>query len=131
VIVGIVTFFPTLVNLIIGMRSAPQLACDFVHAYGGSKLTALRKVRFQYALPAFFASARIAAPTAIGGATLAEWLATGKGAGNLMLVASSSSRFDTLWSAVALIVLVSVAVYGLVSLAESFVLGRYAPEQLA
>jgi ABC-type nitrate/sulfonate/bicarbonate transport system permease component len=131
VIVGIVTFFPTLVNLIIGMRSAPQLACDFVYAYGGSKLTALRKVRFQYALPAFFASARIAAPTAIGGATLAEWLATGKGAGNLMLVASSSSRFDTLWSAVALIVLVSVAVYGLVSLAESFVLGRYAPEQLA
>jgi hypothetical protein len=34
-------------------------------------------------------------------------------------------------SAVALIVLVSVAVYGLVSLAESFVLGGYAPEQLA
>jgi ABC-type nitrate/sulfonate/bicarbonate transport system permease component len=131
VIVGIVTFFPTLVNLIIGMRSAPQLACDFIHAYGGSKLTALRKVRFQYALPAFFASARIAAPTAIGGATLAEWLATGKGAGNLMLVASSSSRFDTLWSAVALIVLVSVAVYGLVGVVESFVLGRYAPEQLA
>jgi sulfonate transport system permease protein len=130
VIVGIVTFFPTLVNLIIGMRSAPQLACDLVHAYGGSRLTALRKIRFQYALPAFFASARIAAPTAIGGATLAEWLATGKGAGNLMLVASSSSRFDTLWSAVALIVLVSVALYGLVGLAEGLVLSRYAPEQL-
>jgi hypothetical protein len=48
-----------------------------------------------------------------------------------MLVASSSSRFDTLWSAVALIVLVSVAVYGLVGVVESFVLGRYAPEQLA
>jgi sulfonate transport system permease protein len=130
VIVGIVTFFPTLVNLIIGMRSAPQLACDLVYAYGGNAFTALRKVRFQFALPAFFASARIAAPTAIGGATLAEWLATGKGAGNLMLVASSSSRFDTLWSAVALIVLVSVALYGLVGVAESFVLARYAPEQL-
>jgi ABC-type nitrate/sulfonate/bicarbonate transport system permease component len=130
VIVGIVTFFPTLVNLIIGMRSAPQLACDLVHAYGGSRLTALRKIRFQFALPALFASARIAAPTAIGGATLAEWLATGKGAGNLMLVASSSSRFDTLWSAVALIVLVSVALYGLVGAAEAFVLARYAPEQV-
>jgi ABC-type nitrate/sulfonate/bicarbonate transport system permease component len=131
VIVGIVTFFPTLVNLIIGMRSAPQLACDLVQAYGGSRLTELRKVRFPYALPAFFASARIAAPTAIGGATLAEWLATGKGAGNLMLVASSSSRFDTLWSAVALIVLVSVALYGLVGIVESLVLARYAPDQVA
>lgn len=127
VIVGIVTFFPTLVNMIIGMRSAPRLACDLVLAYGGSRLTAMRKIRFQYALPAFFASARIAAPTAIGGATLAEWLATGKGAGNLMLVASSSSRFDTLWSAVALIVLVSVALYGLVGIAENVVLARYGP----
>lgn len=127
VVVGIVTFFPTLVNMIIGMRSAPQLACDLVRAYGGSRLTAMRKIRFQYALPAFFASARIAAPTAIGGATLAEWLATGKGAGNLMLVASSSSRFDTLWSAVALIVLISVALYGLVGIAENVVLARYGP----
>lgn len=127
VIVGIVTFFPTLVNMIIGMRSAPQIACDLVLAYGGSRLTTMRKIRFQYALPAFFASARIAAPTAIGGATLAEWLATGKGAGNLMLIASSSSRFDTLWSAVALIVLVSVGLYGLVGIAENIVLGRYGP----
>lgn len=130
VIVGIVTFFPTLVNMIIGMRSAPQLACDLVVAYGGSRLAALRKIRFQYALPAFFASARIAAPTALGGATLAEWLATGKGAGNLMLVASSSSRFDTLWAAVVLIVLVSVAVYGLVGVVEAAVLARYAPAAL-
>lgn len=131
VIVGIVTFFPTLVNMIIGMRSAPQLACDLVRAYGGSRLTAMRKIRFQYALPAFFASARIAAPTAIGGATLAEWLATGKGAGNLMLVASSSSRFDTLWSAVALIVLVSVSLYGFVGAAENLVLARYGPAAAA
>jgi ABC-type nitrate/sulfonate/bicarbonate transport system permease component len=128
VIVGLVTFFPTLVNVVIGMRSAPEQACDLVTVCGGSRLAEVRKVRFQYALPALFASARIAAPSAVGGAALAEWLATGDGLGNLMLVASSSSRFDTLWSAVALIVLVSVGLYGLLDLVERRALARLAPQ---
>jgi sulfonate transport system permease protein len=130
VIVGLVTFFPTLVNLIVGLRSAPAQACDVVASYGGGQLTVLRKVRLQYALPSLFASARIAAPGALGGAMLAEWLASGKGLGNLMLRATTSSRFDTLWSGVVLIVLVSVAIYSLVGLIETPVLARYAPEHV-
>jgi sulfonate transport system permease protein len=126
-----VTFFPTLVNLIIGFRSAPAQACDLVAAYGGSKLATLRKVRLQYALPSLFASARIAAPGALGGAILAEWLATGNGLGGLMLQASTSSRFDELWAATVVVVVVSVALYSLISVVETAVLARFAPDQVA
>jgi sulfonate transport system permease protein len=128
VVVALVVFFPTLVNVIFGLRSAPAQACELVAVYGGTQLVTLRKVRFQYALPALFASARIAAPGALGGALLAEWLASGNGLGNLLLRASFSSRFDTLWAGVVLIVAVSVAVYALVSLIEAPVLARYAPD---
>jgi ABC-type nitrate/sulfonate/bicarbonate transport system permease component len=128
VVVALVVFFPTLVNVIVGLRSAPAQACELVAVYGGSQLDLLRKVRFQYALPALFASARIAAPGALGGAILAEWLASGSGLGNLLLRSSFSSRFDTLWSGVALIVAVSVTVYALVALIEAPVLARYAPD---
>jgi sulfonate transport system permease protein len=131
VIVGLVTFFPTLVNVIIGLRSAPVQACDLVAAYGGSELTTLRKVRVQYALPSLFASARIAAPGALGGAILAEWLATGNGLGGFMLQASTSSQFDALWAATVVVVAVSVALYSLISLVETGVLARFAPQQLA
>ena len=131
VIVGLVTFFPTLVNIIIGLRSAPAQACDLVAAYGGSELTTLRKVRLQYALPSLFASARIAAPGALGGAILAEWLATGNGLGGLMLQASTSSQFDELWAATVVVVVVSVALFTLISLVETAVLARFAPQQLA
>lgn len=131
VVVALVTFFPTLVNVIVGLRSAPAQALELVEAYGGTQLTMLRKVRLQYALPALFASARIAAPGAIGGAILAEWLASGTGLGNLLLRASFSSRFDTLWAGVVLIVAVSIAIYALVSLLETLVLGRYAPDVTA
>src|SRR4051794_41464975 len=68
-VVSIVTFFPTLVNVAIGLRSAPALACDLVRVSGGGALMVMRKVRLPYAGPAFFASARIAAPAAIGGGT--------------------------------------------------------------
>ena len=94
VVVGLVTFFPTLVHLIAGLRSAPRRACDMIAPVGGSRFTVARKVRLPYALPALFASARIAVPAAIGGATLAEWLSTGTGMGNLLVLSFSASRLQ-------------------------------------
>jgi len=122
VIAGIVTFFPTLVNVVVGLRSAPSQAIDVVHAYGGNSWTILRKVALIGALPSLFASARIAAPLALLGAVLAEWLATGKGLGALMLNSTTTSRYDTLWAAVVVITVVSIAVYAIIAVAESAVM---------
>jgi ABC-type nitrate/sulfonate/bicarbonate transport system permease component len=127
VVVGIVVFFPTLVNMIIGMRTAPEQAIDMVASYGGSTLRAIRSVRFPYALPALFASARIAVPAAVAGATLAEWLATGRGLGNLIVVSYANSEFNTLWSATVVLVVVAVSVYALVGMLETVVRSRFGP----
>jgi sulfonate transport system permease protein len=124
VIVGLVTFFPTLVALTTAMRSAPRQACDIVWAYGGSRTRELIGVRLPFALPALFAAAKIALPAAISGALLAEWLATGTGLGSVMLRASASSRFNVVWSGSMLIVVVSIAAYGLVGIVESIVARR-------
>ncbi len=79
VIAGIVTFFPTLVNVVQGLRSAPDDAILLMRAFDASELTTLVKVRLPSALPSLFSSARIAAPGALLGAILAEWLSTGTG----------------------------------------------------
>lgn len=131
VVVGIVVFFPTLVNVIVGMRTAPEQAVDVSYSFGGSTLSAIRKVRFPYALPALFASARIAVPAAIAGATLAEWLATGRGLGNLIVISYTNSEFDTLWAATVVIVVVAVAVYALVGMLEAAVRTRFGPTPAA
>ena len=125
VIAGIVTFFPTLVNVVVGLRSAPDQSMDVVVAYGGGPLMVLRKVALLGALPSLFASARIAAPLALLGAVLAEWLATGKGLGALMLNSTTTSRYDTLWASVAVITIASIAVYAVIALIESVVLRRF------
>lgn len=127
VIVSLVVFFPTLVNMVVGLRSSPAVAADVITAAGGNALQAIRLVHLPYALPALFASARIAVPAALGGATLAEWLATGQGMGSLLVVSYSNSQFTTLWSGSVLIVAASVAVYALVAACEAPVLRRYAP----
>ena len=88
VIAGIVTFFPTLVNVTLALRATPQASIDLFRAYGAGPLKTMRKVQLPNALPAIFASLRIAAPLALVGALLAEWLATGHGLGYLMLQSS-------------------------------------------
>jgi sulfonate transport system permease protein len=125
VIVGIVTFFPTLVNVVEGLRSAPAQSLDLIRAFGGGSGTTLRRVQLPYALPALFASAKIAAPGALLGAMLAEWLATGHGLGYLMLLNSTTSKFASLWSATVLITVVSVLIYNVVGAVEKPVLRRF------
>ena len=106
VIAGIVTFFPVLVNVSLALRDTPQASLDLCQAYGAGSFTTLRKVQFPTALPALFASLRVAAPLALVGALLAEWLATGEGLGYLMLQSMTLSNYNMLWAATALVTVV-------------------------
>jgi len=127
VIAGIVTFFPTLVNVTLALRSVPPESLDLMRAYGSTPVTTLRKVQFPSALPALFASARIAAPLALVGALLAEWLATGQGLGYVMLTSIPAAQYAKMWAAVMIVTVASVVLYSVISGIETYVLARYAP----
>lgn len=127
VISGIVTFFPTLVNLTLALRATPRESIDLFHAYGASPTKTLRKVKVPSALPALFASLRIAAPLALVGALLAEWLATGKGLGYKILQSGALSDYEGLWARVVLVTLYSVVLYKLIGVVEKLVLAHYSP----
>ena len=125
VVGAIVTFFPTVVYLVRRMRLIPISAVDVIVAAGGGRRHVLVKLQLPNAIPAIFAAARVAVPSSIVAAMLAEWLVTGQGIGYLILSASSSSDFDTMWSAVVVITVVSVAVYTAVAAVEAAVLRRF------
>ncbi|MCW5715934.1 MAG: ABC transporter permease subunit [Bauldia sp.] len=130
IIVGTLTFFPTLVAVAQGLRQTPGQVVDLFGVYRAGGVRTLVTARIPSALPAFFAAARMAVPAAVLAATVAEWLATGTGIGNLMALTASTSAYNLLWSCVVVLTLVSVAGYGLVALVERYVLHRFAPEQL-
>ena len=129
VIAGIVTFFPVLVNVSLALRAVPAPALDLMRAYGASPYATLWRVQLPAALPSLFAAMRVAAPLALVGALLAEWLTTGQGLGYLMLQSVTTFELDRMWSAVTIVTVASIVLYTLISAVEQITLARYAPEQ--
>ncbi|MBO0730148.1 MAG: ABC transporter permease [Acidimicrobiaceae bacterium] len=127
VIGGIVAFFATLVNVNLALRRTPRESLDVCRAYGASRFETMRRVQIPSAVPALMASLRIAAPLALVGALLAEWLATGKGLGYRILEVGALSDYSGLWSRVVLVTLYSVILYKLIGAIEKVVVARFAP----
>ncbi|AYF73478.1 ABC transporter permease subunit [Nocardia yunnanensis] len=129
VMAAIVVFFPALVIIMTGLRSAPRQATELVVAYGGSHWTALRMVAIPAALPSVFAAARISVPGALIGALLGEWLGSGKGLGAGLIRAIPTFQYNRLWASIALVTVVSVVAYAVVGVLENLVLARFAPQR--
>jgi len=127
VISGLIVFFPALVTMTFGLRSASRQAADLCRAYGAGGWTIARKVMLPSAVPAFFASARVGVPGALIGAMLAEWLSTGQGLGYAMLKDSSTFDYDHLWASVAVLTAASALAYNIIAAIETVALARFAP----
>lgn len=125
VIAGIVVFFPALVTMTYGLRSTPRQTIELCRAYGAGSVTVVRKVMLPTAVPAIFASARVGLAGSLIGAMLAEWLATGKGLGEVMVQAPNTFDYDSLWAAVAAMTVVSITAYNVIAAVEAVVAPRF------
>ncbi len=130
VLVAIMVFFPTFVACLHGLRQAPGRIIDVLNSYAAGPFEQLIRVRIPAMLPAFFAAARMNVPASVLAVTVVEWLATGNGIGSVMALSASLSDYDMLWSAVAVVAILSALGYAGVGLLERKVLRAYAPEQL-
>lgn len=124
VIGGIVVLFPALVTIAFGINSASPQMLDVVSVYGGTTLTAIRKVALPGALPSLFAAIRVSVPGAITGALLAEWLSTGNGVGGATATYLSQAKFADLWASVVVVTAISLLLYTVVQVLESIALNR-------
>lgn len=121
---GIVVFFPALVTIVVGLRSASPVMLEVIQVYGGSRWDAFRRVALPSSAPAFFTALRVSIPGALTGALLAEWLATGQGIGYGIVSAVSRARYDYVWAAVVAVTLASILLYALVAAVEAAVKRR-------
>jgi sulfonate transport system permease protein len=119
-----VTFFPAFVTIAQGMLMVPRAALDLPRAYGASRWQTLLLVAIPASLPYLFAAARLAAPRALLGVMIAEWLATGKGLGNLLNQSRGYLDYGMIWTVAAVSVLIAVAFHQCVVLIERWALPR-------
>jgi sulfonate transport system permease protein len=124
IIAGMITFVPSLVTIVDGLRTAPAAATDVIHCCGGGHSAALWKVRLPFSTPALFAAAKISMPGAVLGSVLAEWLITGHGLGYAMAYDVISSDYGDLWTSIAVLLIVSLGLYFIVGSIENAVRAR-------
>ena len=119
-----VTFFPAFVTLAQGLALVPKTAGDLPRVYGAGVWTEMRMVTIPASLLYLFAATRLTVPRALLGVMIAEWLATGKGLGNLLNQSRGYLDYGMIWTVAAVSVALSVIFYQLVVFTERRVLRR-------
>lgn len=116
---AISVFFTTYVTVLAGFRTADRSALDVVTVAGGSRWHRLTKVQLVSALPGVFSALRIAAPAALLGAVLGEYVGgVDRGLGPAMVNAQQSLEIARVWAVALLsggLAFLAYAVVGLVA----------------
>lgn len=113
---GLSVFFPTLLGAMVGLDGAPRTALEFVHVSGGSRLFALTRVRLRSAVPEIAAALSLAAPAAIVGAMIGEYLGGDQGLGVLLVQAQQSLNVARAWAVAIEATAISTVAYLLIGL---------------
>ncbi|MEM6383154.1 MAG: ABC transporter permease subunit [Pseudomonadota bacterium] len=119
-----VTFFPAFVTLAQGLALVPKSVQDVPQAYGASRWQEMRLVTLPASLPYLFAATRLTVPRALLGVMIAEWLATGRGLGNLLNQSRGFLDYGMIWTVAATSVILSVAFHYAVVVVERSTLRR-------
>jgi NitT/TauT family transport system permease protein len=119
-IAALITFFPTLVNMVEGLESADPQALELMHVLSASKTEIFRYVRWPSSLPYLFSAMRIASTSSVLGALVAEWIGTNKGLGYLIVLTTYDFRTALLYAAMVVTSAIALAFFFLVSLVEWF-----------
>ncbi len=116
-------FFTTMVGTVAGLRSADKASLDLVEAYGGGRWQKFTRVRLISAAPNTFAALKIAAPSAVLGAILGEYLGgVDSGIGVALTAAQTSYDVPRTWGlAIAAAAMAGVG-YGVVAAVARLVL---------
>lgn len=119
IIAGLICFFPTLVNMVQGLKSASPAMLDLMRVLSASNTEILWKVRLPSSMPFLFAALKIAATSSVMGAIVAEWIGSSFGLGALIIEATYNFRSPLLYATVVIAAVLAVVLFFIVSVIEA------------
>jgi NitT/TauT family transport system permease protein len=119
----ILCVFPIVVNVATGLATTEPELEDVMRALKASKLDILFNVGLPRTMPYFFASLKVAVTQAFVGTVIAETVASNRGIGNLMMIASSSFDVPLVFAGLLVLAVLGVGLYVIFSLIEVRVAG--------
>ena len=115
--------FPIIVNVATGLATTEPELEDVMRCLRASKLDILWNVGLPRAMPYFFASLKVSITLAFVGSVISETVASNRGIGNLMMIASSSFDVPLMFAGLFVLAFLGVALYAIFSLIEVRVTG--------
>lgn len=117
-VAALITFFPMLVNAVVGLRDVDPAAHDFLRSLHASRWQVFWRLRWPASLPYLFAALRISVPLALIGAVVAEWMSGDGGLGQVILIANGDFDTASLFAAVLVLAALAVLLSGALALLE-------------
>jgi len=119
----ILCVFPIVVNVATGLATTEPELEDVMRSLRASRLDILTNVGLPRAMPYFFASLKVAVTQAFVGTVIAETVASNRGIGNLMMIASSNFDVPLVFAGLMILAALGVALYVIFSFIEVRVTG--------
>jgi len=120
-IAALISFFPTLVNMVRGLESVDKQSLELLRVLSASRSEVFWKVRVFASLPYLFSALKIAATSCVIGAIVAEWIGSQVGLGYLIIQATFNFNTPLLYATMVAASVMAVAFYGLIGLIERLV----------
>jgi NitT/TauT family transport system permease protein len=126
IIAALISFFPTLVNMVRGLESVESNALELMRVLSASPAQVFWKLRVPSSLPFLFAALKIAATSCVIGAIVSEWIGADTGLGYLITISTFEFRTGLLYAAMVVGSAMALALFGAVVLTERLVV-RWKP----
>jgi NitT/TauT family transport system permease protein len=117
-IAALISFFPTLVNMVRGLGALDRQALDLLRTFSATPWQIFTKVRLPSSLPYLFSSLKISSTSCVLGAVVAEWIGSDKGLGYLVVASTFEFRIARLWATITVSTALALAGFLLVVLVE-------------
>ena len=129
-IAAVISFFPTLVNMVRGLEAVNPQAMELMRVLSASKREIFLKLRLYNSLPYLFSALRISASSSVVGAIVGEWIGSNYGIGALIIQATYAFDSALLYATVLVGSAFSVLFFMAISLAERLIV-RWQPPAVA
>lgn len=120
--------FPIVLNTIMGLTDMDPELLELVRSMSRSRLVLFWKIRLPHSLPYLFAGCKIAIPLAVIGSIVGEFISGRAGLGYLVLSANNYFNTPMAFTTLLYLVVMSLALYGMVIVAEKLILPWYRRE---
>lgn len=127
IVVVLISFFPVVVSLVDGLRSADAEMANMMRTLGASRVQLLLKLRLPAALPYLFSGLKVAAVTSVIGAVVGEWVGGSGGLGWLMKVSGPQFKTDRVFAAIFVLSVAAVLMFALVIATKRWALRHHGP----